>query len=833
MSARPLEVYRRKRDFKLTPEPAGERGKSKQKLGFVIQKHAARNLHYDFRLEWDGVLRSWAVPKGPSMDPSVKRMAVQVEDHPISYGDFEGEIPKGQYGAGTVAVWDRGSWMPEGSAAKGLRDGKLKFTLEGEKLHGRFTLVRMRARGNERQPAWLLIKEKDAHARVSTDFDVLAEGEVSVKAPRGKPAARKAGKRTALPRMLAPQLATLVSAPPSQGEWQYELKFDGYRLLARADGAVVRCFTRSSQDWTSKLPGLVKALQKLKLGRAWIDGEIVVLNGDGAPDFQRLQNAFSAVRTADIRYFVFDLLFHDGEDLRELPQAQRRERLDKLIGEPGGPVQVSQVIEGNPRALLRAASAAGFEGVMGKRADAAYQSGRSRDWIKLKSGHRQEFVVGGFTDPRGSRAGFGSLLLGVHDGEGHLRYAGNVGTGFDDATLATMHKELKKLESAGSPFKDAPRRVGPGRLEPHWIKPKMIAEISFAGWTTDGHVRQGVFQGLRKDKNPKQITREEPKPSSRARPNLRITHPDRVIDKKSGATKGDLVDYYARVAPLILPHLANRPVALLRAPSGVGGQQFFQKHSEAKSLPYVDQLPKSLAPGEPRLLAINSEQGLLSAAQMNVVELHTWNATTKALNKPDRLIFDLDPGEGVEWNTIREDAVLVKGLLDELKLKSFLKTSGGKGLHVVVPLKPALAWAPVKDFSRRLVQHLARVIPDRFVSRSGPANRVGKVFVDYLRNGRGATTACAWSARVRPGLSISVPLDWSELADLQSQPKWSIQHCEDRIKQGNEPWRDYERSRQSLDAAMRALKSAEVRSPISRARACAALRRASTKRLGA
>ena len=683
-------------------------------------------------------------------------------------------------------------------------------------------------------------RRRTTHARASADFDVLSEGEVSVKSARGRPAARtntrgkvagggaargkasrRSSKRTALPRMLSPQLATLVSAPPAAGDWLYELKFDGYRLLVRTDGADVRCFTRSGQDWTSKLPGLVKALQKLKLGRAWIDGEIVVLNDSGAPDFQQLQNAFSAGRTADIRYFVFDLLFHDGEDLRELPQAQRRERLTELIGEPDGPVQFSQSLEGDPRALLAAASAAGFEGVMGKRADAAYQSGRSRDWIKLKSGPRQEFVVGGFTDPRGSRAGFGSLLLGVHDAEGHLRYAGNVGTGFDDATLATMHKELKRLEDSRSPFKDAPRRVGPGRLEPHWIKPKMIAEISFAGWTTDGHVRQGVFQGLRKDKDPKQITREEAKPMSKlvhkvpaktaanSVANLRITHPDRVIDKQSGATKGDLVAYYARVAPLILPHLANRPVALLRAPSGVGGQQFFQKHSEAKSLPDVDQLPKSLDPGEPRLLAINSERGLLSAAQMNVVELHTWNATTKAINKPDRLIFDLDPGEGVEWNTIREDAALVKGLLDELKLKSFLKTSGGKGLHVVVPLKPALAWAPVKDFSKRLVQHLARVIPDRFVSKSGPANRVGKVFVDYLRNGRGATTVCAWSARVRPGLLISVPLDWSELAGLESPPQWSIQDCDDRIEQGNGPWKDYERSRQWLEAAMRALKSAE------------------------
>jgi bifunctional non-homologous end joining protein LigD len=815
MGARPLAVYRRKRDFTLTPEPAGKRakrsprqarGKSRQALGFVIQKHAARRLHYDFRLEWDGVLRSWAVPKGPSLDPAVKRMAVQVEDHPIPYGEFEGEIPQGQYGAGSVAIWDRGQWIPEGDVAKGLRDGKLRFTLEGQKLHGGFTLVRMHSREGGRQPSWLLIKEKDEHARVAAEFDVLAEGEVSVKdAPR-----RKA--RAALPRMLSPQLATLASAPPTAGDWLYELKFDGYRLLARVDGKEVRCFTRSGQDWTSRLPALVKALQQLKPGRAWIDGEIAVLNENDAPDFQQLQNAFSLERTADIRYFVFDLLFHAGEDLRELPQRERRERLRKLIGRSRGPVQFSQSLQGDPRALLAASAAAGFEGIMGKRGDASYQSGRSRDWIKLKSGPRQEFVVGGFTDPRGSRTGFGSLLLGVHDAQGKLRYAGNVGTGFDDRTLATLRKELGGLQADTSPFEDAPRRVGPGRLEAHWIKPKMIAEISFAGWTSDGHVRQGVFQGLRKDKDPRQITREKAQQPKQAtapasKPSPRVTHPDRIIDKSSGATKGELVAYYARVAELILPHLANRPVALIRAPSGIGGQQFFQKHAEAKSLPDVDRLPKRLDPGEPQLLAINSEAGLLSAAQMNMVELHTWNATTAAINKPDRLVFDLDPGAGVDWKIIREDAVLVKGLLDELQIRSFVKTSGGKGLHVVVPLQPSLAWDPLKAFSKRLVQHLARVIPDRFVAKSGPDNRVGKVFVDYLRNGRGATTACAWSARLRPGLPVSVPLQWSELAAMNCAPAWTIHHCDDRLSLGNEPWKDYERSRQSLDAAMRSFKS--------------------------
>lgn len=817
MGAQSLDAYRRKRDFRLTPEPAGmpakraaravssgraARTEVQHPLQFVIQKHAARRLHYDFRLEWDGVLKSWAVPKGPSLDPAVKRMAVQVEDHPLSYGDFEGEIPKGQYGAGTVAVWDRGRWIPKGDAARGLREGKLKFTLEGEKLHGGFTLVRMHGRG-ERQPPWLLIKEKDEYAR--------------------------AAGASALPRMMAPQLATLLSAPPAGGDWLYELKFDGYRLLTRVDGNDVRCFTRSGQDWTSRLRGLAAAIAKLKPGRAWLDGEIVVLDENGAPDFQKLQNAFSEERTAAIRYFVFDLMHHGGEDLRDTPQAARRERLRQLIGKQAGPVQFSQSLQGDPRKLLAAAAAAGFEGIIGKRADAPYRSGRTRDWIKLKSGPRQEFVIGGFTDPRGTRSGFGSLMLGVHDAQGNLRYAGNVGAGFSDATLAVLRGKLGKLATDTNPFTDAPRRVGPARMQPHWIKPKLVAEIAFAGWTQDGHVRQGVFQGLRSDKEPKQITREQAQPadsqagrtasgktrssrapssSNKALAGLRITHPNRIIDAQSGATKGDLVAYYAHVAPLILPHLADRPVALIRAPAGVGGEQFFQKHAQARALPDVDRLPKKLDPGEPQLLAINSAAGLLSAAQMNMVELHTWNATTEAINQPDRLIFDLDPGEGVQWNTLREDAQLLKGLLDELKLRSFLKTSGGKGLHVVVPLTPDLGWDPVKAFSRQLVQHLARIIPGRFVAKSGPANRVGRVFVDYLRNGRGATTAVAWSARLRPGLPISVPLDWSELETMRAAPAWSIQHCDDRLALGNRPWKQYERARQGLDSATRALKAA-------------------------
>lgn len=823
MAGQRLDTYNRKRNFSRTPEPRGRREQPRGALGFVVQKHAARHLHYDFRLEWEGVLRSWAVPKGPSLDPAVKRMAVQVEDHPLSYGDFEGTIPEGQYGAGSVIVWDRGSWTPVGDAARGLRDGKLKFTLQGHKLRGGFTLVRMRQRAGEKSTSWLLIKERDAASRPTAEFDVLeARGESArTKTPRK-------GERSSLPLALSPQLATLVSAAPA-GEWDYELKLDGYRLLTRIDGEDVRCFTRNGHDWSSRLAALVKAVRALALGQCWLDGEIIVAGEHGAPDFQKLQNAFDTGSTSQVQYMVFDLPFHGGEDLRQLGVRARRERLSGLMSAARkGPVQFSPTLEGEPGRLLNAARDAGFEGLVGKRAQAAYYSGRNRDWIKLKTGARQEFVIGGFTDPQGSRSGLGSLLLGVHDAGGKLRYAGNVGTGFSQSTLEKLRKKLGSIETARPPFEGGPKRVGTvRRVVPHWVRPKLVAEVAFAGWTADGHVRQAVFNGLRDDKPPEQIIREAPHllrsksmtakakttvrrssvpPSAAALPTgLRITHPERVIDASTGLTKGDLIAYYAQVAPLLLPHLKDRPVALLRAPDGVAGEQFFQKHAQPRLLPQLERLDARLDPGNAPLLVIPSIQALLSAAQMNVVELHTWNATSDAIETPDRLIFDLDPGEGVKWAQVREAAQLLHKLLEELQLRSFLKTSGGKGLHVVLPLKPALGWDEAKGFSQHLVQHLARVVPQRFVAKSGPRNRVGRVFADYLRNGRGATTASAWSARVRPGMGISVPLAWDELPDLPEPPVWSVGDFVARLDVGNKPWKNYEKSRQTLTAAMRAL----------------------------
>ncbi|MBN9410272.1 MAG: DNA ligase D [Burkholderiales bacterium] len=841
----PLHAYRGKRDFTATPEPAGE-GRARRRetpgLAFVIQKHWARRLHYDLRLEVGGVMKSWAVPKGPSLDPHDKRMAVQVEDHPIDYNQFEGTIPEGHYGAGKVIVWDRGEWLPVGDPVQGLREGKLKFHLRGHKLEGGWTLVRMHGRGKEKQPPWLLIKERDDAARPAADYDITvaepssvsaraasasraASGSVAAAKAAGKGTARvRKGRSVLLPESLSPQLATLVDAPPAAGsDWIYELKFDGYRLLARVERDRARLFTRNGHDWTDKLPDLARAVARLPLKSGWIDGEIIAPGTDGAPDFQALQNAFDLTRTAGLVYYVFDLPFADGEDLRALPVVERRERLRSVVAKAPsqGPVRFSEDFEAPPRDLVTSACGIGFEGVIGKRRDAPYASRRNADWIKLKCSHRQEFVIGGYTDPQGSREGLGSLLLGVHDDKGKLRYAGNVGTGFSTETLAQITQALRALHTDASPF-DGPVTATRGRMRSsrgvHWVKPQLLAEVSFAEWTREGRIRHSVFHGLRSDKKPRAIVREEPRhieaataatarrTSRGALPEgMHLTHGDRVIDAEAGVTKLDLARHYAAVAPLILEHLRDRPVAMLRAPKGIGGELFFQKHQEKFLMQGIDQLDPSLDPGHGPLMAVAGAEGLLSAAQMNMIELHTWNALKDRIERPDRLTFDLDPGEGVAWPQMQEAAELVRCLLDELGLVPFLKTSGGKGLHVVVPIKRLYGWDEAKGFSQAVVQHLARMLPDRFVAKSGPRNRVGKIFVDYLRNGRGATTVAAWSARARPGMGVSVPVRWDELPDLTSGAHWRVVDVAPRMSIGNTPWKGYARSSRSLGTAMKAL----------------------------
>ncbi|MDO8034018.1 DNA ligase D [Janthinobacterium sp. SUN128] len=822
-----LKTYQAKRNFAATPEPADGGEEAGEALTFVIQKHWASRLHYDFRLELDGTMKSWAVPKGPSYDPRDKRMAVQVEDHPIAYAGFEGTIPEKQYGAGKVIIWDKGTWQAQPAtpdARKALAAGELKLTLHGHKMHGNWVLVRMKGKGDKRsakQPAWLLIKEKDAFARPALEFSVVDEFPDSVKnkamPKRKKSADGSAAPDADLPAILSPQLATLVDAPPPDAQqWLFEVKFDGYRILARCDGERINLITRNGNDWTEKLPKLRQALEQLSLPPGWYDGEIVVNDASGHPDFGALQRAFDAETTSEIVYYLFDVAFFDGHDLRGQPVEARRALLEQLLQSlPASPlVRFSAALDATPQQILAHACRLGLEGVIGKRRGSPYVTRRSGDWIKLKCGLRQEFVIGGYTAPQGAREGIGSLLLGVHDDQGRLLYAGNVGSGFDDASLRELRRRLDVLAAGTSPFAG---KAG-GVRQPIWVKPQLVAEVSFAQWTSGGAVRHAVFHGLREDKQPAAIVREraqridrEKTMQSKSTPDgvlpasFKVSHADRVIDRDSGATKIDLVRYYALVGKLMLVHLRGRPVSLVRAPAGVGGELFFQKHADTSSMPGVKQLDPGLDPEHAAMLEVASTQGLLSAAQWNVVEFHTQNALASAYDTPNRLVFDLDPGKGVAWPAIREAAVLLRAFLTELGLPAWLKTSGGKGLHVVVPIRPKHDWDTVKAFSQAIVAHMAQLIPQRFVLKSGPANRVGKIFIDYLRNGRGATTVCAWSARTRSGLGISVPLAWDELDKLKAGDQWNVGNVHSRLDVGNAPWDGYARSAKGLDAAMKKL----------------------------
>jgi len=854
---RNLDDYNRMRDFSATSEPAavkrsGRKTAAEHALQFCIQKHDASHLHYDFRLELDGALKSWAVPKGPSLDPKVKRLAVHVEDHPLDYATFEGSIPEGHYGAGDVIVWDRGVWIPLEDPHKAYEKGKLKFELQGEKLGGVWNLVRTHMPGKKEQ--WFLIKHQDDAARPQDDYDVLlaepdsvlsertivgkpklaAEQSKPLKKPAAKTRKPASGKLTGahkakLPTQLKPELATLVDSAP-EGQWSYEIKFDGYRIMARIDHDQVQLFTRNGHDWTHKLPQQAAALAALGLESAWLDGEMVVANEQGVPDFQALQNAFEAGRSGNILYYLFDLPYLNGVDLREVPVEERRAALATVLGSHEQPLlRFSEAFDETPDALLNSACQMQMEGLIGKRLGSPYVSRRSGDWIKLKCKHRQEFVIVGYTDPKGSRSAFGALLLGLHDRDsGELRYAGKVGTGFNESTLKSILTQLKPLQVKKPAVVNPPSGFEVKGV--HWLKPKLLAEVAFAEMTKDGSVRHAVFHGLRDDKPAKGITEERAKPVKIAEKKtatkkppkkapasnpdtapsqlglangkVRITHPDRVIDTVSGTTKMQLAEYYASVAEWILPQLKDRPVALVRAPDGIAGELFFQKNAERLAIPGITTLDKDVT-GQPVML-INNAEALIGAVQMSTVELHTWNATTVDLDKPDRFVLDLDPDPALPWKSMVEATALTLTVLDELGLKAFLKTSGGKGIHLVVPLTRKLGWDEVKDFSHAIVSHIAKLLPERFSAVSGPKNRVGRIFIDYLRNGLGATTICAYAARTREGLPVSVPLFREEVAEIKGGNQWNVRNVHQRLAEvGDEPWADMKKTRQSITAKMR------------------------------
>ncbi|RXT65331.1 DNA ligase D [Pseudomonas syringae] len=851
--AKPASEYTRKRNFAITSEPAESKRKGKGKsqpgaLGFVIQKHDARNLHYDFRLELEGTLKSWAVPKGPSLDPTQKRLAVHVEDHPLDYAGFEGSIPQGQYGGGDVIVWDRGVWQPHGDPQKTYAEGKLKFTLVGEKLSGDWALVRTRLKGSGSKEQWLLIKEKDDIARPAAEYDITQEQPQSVisgahvgeerstpkksaasaangkakastsksKAPKpaAKPTRRKA--KSAFPDTLSPQLATLVEAPPA-GDWLYEIKFDGYRMLTRIEGADVRLFTRNGHDWTERLPELVKALKGMELRDSWFDGEVVVLDEQGLPDFQGLQNAFDAGNSKDILYYLFDMPFLSAEDLREVPLEQRRDALKHVLdAQKSRLLRYSDAFQAGHQDIVASAAAMGLEGVIGKRAGSAYVSKRNADWIKLKCRLRQEFVVVGYTAPQGSRSAFGALLLAVNAGEDGLVYAGRVGTGFTEVSLEQLHEQLKKLQRKDSPL--AKKLSASQARGVQWVEPKLVCETEFAQWTREGIVRQAAFVGLRNDKPAKDVVREDAQPAKvasqtptkTAAPQARkkaaqgkvdvagtgVSHPDRIIDSKTGTSKIELAQFYESIADWILPYLNKRPVALLRCPEGIDGEQFFQKHAEHLAIPHIRQLDRALDPGHAALMEIDSLPALIGAAQMGAIELHTWGATRDRIETPDHFVLDLDPDPALPWRSMIEATQMVLAVLEELGLEAFLKTSGGKGMHIIVPLARQADWDTVKAFAKAIAEFASRQLPERFTATMGPKNRVGKIFIDYLRNSRGGSTVTAYSVRARPGLPVSVPIALDELAGLKSSAQWDITNLEQRLKRlKDDPWAGYSNRR--------------------------------------
>ncbi len=791
-----LSDYQAKRDFARTPEPRGRLGTARRERSFFIQKHAASHLHYDFRLELDGVLKSWAVPKGPSLDPSVSRLAVHVEDHPLDYGSFEGTIPEGQYGAGTVLLWDRGLWVPEGDPVEAYRRGKLTFALEGRKLQGRWSLVRFKGAEDGKKENWLLRKLQDAAARPTREDDILVSRPESVRsgaAPRELPGAR----RSPMPRSIEPELATLVAEAPEGDGWIHEIKFDGYRFLAFLEGGRARLVSRNGLDWTARLPGLAAEIAALPARRLVLDGELVTLTSEGVSDFAALKDALGRQDEETLIYYAFDLLYLDGVDLRKTPLLRRKDALRGLVESARSPrLRYTDHVVGSGEIFHQRSCEFALEGVVSKRKDSPYRSGRGMDWVKVKCQKRQEFVIGGFTDPQSSRQGFGALLLGVQ-GEAGLAYAGRVGTGFNTPLLLDLRRRLDDLEQADSPFAaPLPRSE---RRGVHWVTPSLVAEVSFSNWTRDGRLRHPSFLGLRDDKAAADVVRDHPAPTPAATPPVRLTHPDRVLYPDEGITKADLARFYQDIAAWILPQVRGRLLSLVRCPEGQSGPCFYQKHR-------MDALPAAIrvltleeSDGPATGLFIEDEAGLIALVQLGVLEIHPWGSRVTDLEHPDLCTFDLDPGPGVAWTAVLRAARDLRELLGGLGLESFVKTTGGKGLHVVVPFTGVPGWPELKAFSKTIAEELMRRSPDRYTTKLTKASRGGRIFIDYLRNGRGATAVAAYSTRAKPNASVAVPLAWEELTPSLRPDQYTVKNLRRRLeKLPRDPWKRFADVKQNL-----------------------------------
>jgi bifunctional non-homologous end joining protein LigD len=865
-----LDTYRQKRDFQKTAEPKGRaspRAKKGRKGGdsYLIQKHAARRLHYDLRLEMDGVLKSWAVARGPSLVPGEKRLAVQTEDHPLEYGTFEGTIPKGEYGGGTVVLWDRGTWSPVYDADVGYKKGHLEFEIHGEKLSGRWHLVRMARRRGEKRDNWLLIKAEDEAARGTRDPDILEERPESVKTGRtveeiageepgwssktGKitkkksaakksvpkkskakpngadtdeeadteagaevrtpeaidPSVIKGAKKETLPPFVEPALASLTEKPPSAARFVHEIKFDGYRLMARLEAGRVKLFTRTGLDWTKKFgKEIAAALQALPAGKAMIDGELVVEKDTGASDFSALQADLSEGRTDRFVYYAFDLLHLDGYDLRDLPLLKRKEVLARLIGDGAGMVRYSSHFEADGSTVLEHATRLGLEGVISKAGDSPYRSGRSKAWLKAKGSTRQEFVIGGYVPSTTSRRAIGSLVLGVHE-DGELRHIGRVGTGFTSSVAEDLFKRLERIRADKSPY--AGRLAATAARGVRYVRPELVADVEFRNWTADGNLRHAVFHGLREDKPAEEVVLETRKPKAAAKTKqhgVKLTHPDRVYWPDEGVTKEGLADYYTDVWERMEPFVTGRPLALLRSPDGITGKGFFQKHAWKGLNSNIDQVSDPGEKGEEPMIAIHNLDGLVALVQSGVLEIHPWGSTEKDWERPDTIIMDLDPGDGVSWDEVIAAAQETRERLEAAGLAAFVKTSGGKGLHVCSPLKPKATWPEVKEFTKAIAEAMSADSPDKYVATIAKAKRGGKILIDYLRNQRGATAVAAYSTRARPGAAVSMPLSWTELGTGIGPAYFTVLNAPQRVAASKaDPWGDFRKAQAPLSTKKR------------------------------
>lgn len=879
-----IQTYNRKRNFRKTAEPPGKVAKaSRSEPTFVIQKHAASRLHYDFRLEIAGVLASWAVPKGPSLDPGVKRLAARTEDHPIEYGSFEGTIPKGEYGGGTVMLWDQGTWEPIGNAREGLRKGDLKFKLHGKRLQGAFVLARMRGRANEKGENWLLIKHRDEMAQQGSDDMIVRKYETSVESGRSmeeiaggdevwhsnrsggdkngklkeetavkKPKKRIAkidvaklngAKKARIPVKILPQLATLVETPPAGTGWLSEIKFDGYRMLARIDNGEVKIYSRNGNLWTDKLPTIAKSLGKLEVKQTWVDGEIVVLDDGGKSDFSKLKNALGDADPRNVFFFLFDILYLDGYDVMGCRQDDRKRLLESFLGnDPPAYIKYSDHMEERPEAIQQRACQMHLEGIIVKQVDAPYKQARTRSWLKLKCIQREEFIVVGYTDPQGTRAGLGALHLGYYDKEGDLHYAGGVGTGFNTKTLLEIEKQLSRHTRKIPPAIWVHGEKPPSKM--HWVRPEMVVETSFMEWTDGGVIRHAVFLGARDDKTPSDVIRDPPteavtrytgagtiiraatvkkKPKAakaeakkpvdvpaiidKRQPtdgSVRLTHPDRVLWPDKKLTKRHLADYWDRADQYALPYIGGRPLALVRTPDGVKGEQFFQK----KVTPGFPKQILDLNVDDEQVIAIEGPEGFQALAQMSAIELHPWGSKVEDISKPDVIVLDLDPDVGLDFEDVIEAAHGLRDALQTVGLASFCKTTGGKGLHIVVPFQPELGWDDVKDFAKSIATAFAKSQPERFTDELAKKARKGRIFIDYLRNGRGATAVGPFSPRARDGATIAMPLTWKQVKTGLDPADYTIEASDKQLKAGAEAWKDYFETKQRLtDKIRRAFKS--------------------------